>query len=528
MASDSRRSASSSFSSQPQSFVPQVLVIDDLLGRTVTASSNPERSAFCGAYLLADITGDRGESLSQTVKEPIAQAVFCRGQRPVCASVGDVVENNLADVLEQVKRRWSDTREPCWSLVLLDLSFKTGVVQNDTAPVGVPIGRAEDSDPRRYFGLQVLTELRSSFPDLPVLVLSANRRDEVSLKLAEHGVVGFLEKGSPSAADGLAKMLEKHGLIQDDAPLSEPKRIIGQSLPLLRAMRTARRAAMSRKNVLVRGENGTGKELLADYVRRKTPSTRRRRPFEVVNSARLTPELYQSELFGYKKGSWQDAVEDRIGALKRVEGGDLFLDEIGELHQQVQAGLLRLLEAREYSPYGAVEETVQLKDVRFLSATNADLRLMIGRGEFREDLYHRLREFGEEIYLPPLRERSGDIETLAEHFVRRFESELAARARTITPEAMDVLLRYEWPGNIRELRNCLYAAVCRFDDAEYLTPSHLPEYLLDGLPDKGSQSRPTISGTKGPDSLKDRSAVSLARQLRRTLDAFLLDADDHP
>jgi DNA-binding NtrC family response regulator len=187
--------------------------------------------------------------------------------------------------------------------------------------------------------------------------------------------------------------------------------------------------------------------------------------------------MYQNELFGYKKGSFTGADEDRDGLLKKAEGGDLFLDEIAELNADVQAGLLRLLETREYSPNGAPEERVELKDIRFLSATNADLAIRVGRGDFREDLYHRLREFAEEVYLPPLRERPSDIPCLTEHFVRKFEREFAARSREVTKGALEVLGRYPWPGNVRELRNYLYVAIARYDQAEYLSPAHLPEVL---------------------------------------------------
>ncbi len=499
------------------STLPRILIVDDLLGRRLPSGPNAERATFCGAYLLRDVTGDEAGSSGQEIRSPLAEAVFCRGQRPLCALEGNTVENNIEDVVQAV-RGGLDERHTCWSLVLLDLSFKTGAVLPNASPPGTASGRMEDSDPSRYFGLQILEQLRRSFPDLPVLVLSGNPREDVSLKLAEHGAVGFIDKGVPSPAEALAKAIQKHGLIQDDSPETEEKRIIGRSRALLRALRTARLAALSRKNILIRGENGTGKELLAAYIRGKTPSGRRRRPFEVVNSSRLTPQSYQIELFGYKKGAFTDATEDRIGALRKVEGGDLFLDEVAELHHAVQAGLLRLLESREYSPYGAFEETIALKDVRFLSATNADLPVFVGRGDFREDLYYRLRELGEELYLPPLRERSSDIPLLSEWFVRRFERELAARSREITPEALDLMCRCEWPGNIRELKNCLYAAVSRFDDSDYLVPAHLPEYLIVAA----GRARPNaVAETQSTPTTRESDARALAEYLKAALEAFL-------
>ena len=505
--------------------LPRLLVIDDVYGRRLADRRNLERADFCGALLLKDVTGDEDAFPNeQTIRNPLAEAVFLRGQ----AVSSEQVVNDLERTMEFVEKRYAT--DSSWCLVLLDLCFITGDLNLGGQPEGVPAGHPEDKDPKLYFGLRVLEALRQKCPDLPVLILSANSKEDVSLKLSEQGAVGFVEKGNPSSIDVLKRAIEKHGLIRDDALGTEANRIVGSSRTLLRVLRTARLAARSRKNILIQGENGTGKELLADYIRRKTAAGRRQRPLIVVNSARLTPENYQVELFGYKQGTFSEAKDDRAGALRRAEGGDLFLDEVAELHEDVQAGLLRLLESREYSPLGAPEERIQLKDVRFLSATNAHLQALVGRGVFREDLYFRLKEFGDEVYLPPLRERASDIPELAESFVRKFEQEFAACSRTITDEALSVLCRYPWPGNIRELRNCLYPAVSRFDEAEHLTPAHLPAYLIDSV--KRGITDTSVEGSGIPfgvgrfeltalDQLSRSDARLLAAYLRAALDSFL-------
>jgi len=445
------------------------LIIDDLFGRTHGDRRNEERANLCGQYLLLDVTGDereRGEP--QKIVEPTAEAVFYRGQRPLASVEGDTVENDLSGVLEVVRRGWSEVPpgQPRWAMVLLDLCFYTGLVTKAShrSAAGMPEGRDGDDDPERYFGLRILGALREEFPDLPVVILSSKSRSEVSRDIAYLGALAFLPRDQENSPDLLRDYLWTHGLLHDEAGVQ-----VGTSTGFLLALRSARRAVSTRRNVLLRGERGTGKELLARYIHRETANGGDS-PFIVVNSAVLTPELFASELFGIERGV-ATGVEQRLGLIQAAAGGDLFLDEISDMAAQVQAGILRTIEDRQFTPIGA--RMPRLVNVRFLTASNADLGALVSEGAFRHDLLDRLLEGGS-VLLPPLRERKEDIPLLAEKFLREAEAgHPRAMRRTIDPEALDELLRYDWPGNIRELRSCLFGAVTNYPDVEHLVPVHL-------------------------------------------------------
>jgi len=448
---------------------PRILIIDDLFGRTHAEQRNEERANLCGQYLLLDVTGDeRGKGEPQKVLEPTAEVVFYRGQRPETSVVGDHVENDLEGVLDVVRRGWSDVpqRYARWAMVLLDLCFYTGRVTEESSrrAAGMPEGREGDDDPEQYFGLQILGALREQFPDLPVVILSSKSRKEVSRDIAYLGALAFLPRDDSNSPDLLRDYLWTHGLIQDTSGIQ-----IGRSKEFLLALRAARRAASTQRNVLIQGERGTGKELLARYIHRESLAGKET-PFIVVNSAVLTPELFAAELFGIERGV-ATGVEQRLGLIQAAAGGDLFLDEISDMPAQVQAGVLRAIEDRQYTPIGA--RMPQSVNVRFLSASNADLDSLGSSGVFRHDLLDRLLEGGS-VRLPPLRERTEDIPLLAEKFVQDAEaSQPRAMRRTIDPEALDLLLRHNWPGNIRELRSSLFGAVTNYPDVEHLVPVHL-------------------------------------------------------
>jgi DNA-binding NtrC family response regulator len=450
--------------------LPRVLIVDDLCGRVVGRSENRERTNLCGHLLLRDVTGDRAAGVATLrVNNPTAEAVFCRGQLPVDAGVGGVVENDLFGTLGVIRRGWTKpgVRADRWSLLLLDLCFYTGQVtsESDRRIPGVPEGRPGDDEPRGFFGLDLLRAIHSEFPDLPVVVLSSTPREEVSRDIAALGVHGFLSRSDDRAAETLREMLWKHGLIPD-----ESGGIVGRSRPLMLALRAARRASGDRRNVLLRGERGTGKELLARYLHRVSPDGQSK-PFEIVDSGTLTPQLYASELFGHRRGAYTGADADRTGRIVLADKGDLFLDEVGNMSSDVQAGLLRVLEHHQVAPLGS--SASRAVDVRFLSATNEDLDLGAATGGFRQDLLDRLREGGT-IVLAPLRERREDIRDLAEVFVRQAEQSTAgALRRTLEPDAVAKLESYEWPGNVRELRTCIFNAVAQFPDVEHLVPVHL-------------------------------------------------------
>lgn len=469
-------------------FIPRILIVDDLFGRSLPNGRNEDRATLCGHYLLRDVTGDEiGKAPEQKIKRPVAEAVFNRGQRPASATIGDVVENDLSGVLSVVREgwcKWSDAK-PSWSLVLLDLCFYTGTVtlESHRRSPGMPEGQEHDDSPRAYFGLRILEALHEEFPDLPVVILSSKPRAEVSREFSGHGALAFLERDAQESPELLQEYIQRHGLIPD-----ESGEILGCSRSLLRALRAARRASRSRQNILIRGERGTGKELLAKYVHRSSLASGIARPLVTVDSGALSPELYASALFGHKKGAFTGADQNRKGSILEADGGDLFLDEIGNMPGEVQKALLRVLEYRRVVPLGGGAADSADVDVRFLSATNADIEAMASAGAFREDLSDRLREGGS-LFLPPLRERPEDIPLLVEQFVRHAETATpGSLKRRIEPESLDIICRHPWPGNIRQLRSCILGAVGNHPDVEHLFPVHLemPKIPQGTLPDRSS------------------------------------------
>lgn len=448
--------------------LPRLLIVDDLFGRTHAHRRNEERANLCGQYLLEDVTGDElGKGATQKIKVPIAQAVFFRGQRPACTSVGDVVENDLEATLNLIRGGWEGVPDrPRWSMVLLDLSFHTGRVtpESDRRAAGMPEGREGDDNPENYFGLKILEAVRDKFPDLPVVILSSKPREEVSREFTRKGALGFLPREDERSPELLRDYIWRHGLIPD-----AEGEIVGNSKPLLMALRTARRAALSRRNVLIRGERGAGKELMARFIYRHGRKNKNA-PFVVVNSSVLSATLYASELFGIEKRVATD-VEGREGLIMAANGGDLFFDEIGDMLPEAQSGILRALEDRQVTPVGS--KLSHSVDVRFLSATNTDIEMKSAAGGFRSDLLDRLREGGT-VILPTLRERKEDLPLLVEQFVREAErANAVAMERQIDPEAIEKVCAHDWPGNIRQLRSCVLSAVNNHPDVEHLVPDHL-------------------------------------------------------
>jgi DNA-binding NtrC family response regulator len=447
--------------------LPRLLIIDDLFGRQLPDGQvNEDRVHLCGRFLLRDITGDESAiSSRQVIKRPIAEVVFFRGQKPVRAGPGDFVENDLEGTMRIVREGW-DSGPKRWALILLDLCFYTGRVDGKSqGPPGMPPGQPEDSAPANYFGLTILQAIHRELPNLPVVILSSKPRESSSRAYAEWGALGFLARADDGSRDLLSEFIWRHGLIPDNNG-----EIVGRSRPLLIALRAARRAGGDRRNVLILGERGTGKELLARYLHRSSRIASGR-PLVVVDSGSLSPTLYASELFGYRRGAFTGAERNHPGKILQANGGDLFLDEIGNMPGDVQAGLLRVLEHKSLMPLGS--NTEEQADVRFLAATNEDLEGKAATGGFRQDLLDRLREGGT-VFLRPLRERPEDLEPLAEAFVREAESaHHSAIRRTIEPETIEKLRLYSWPGNLRELRSCIFSAVFNYPDVEHLMPVHI-------------------------------------------------------
>jgi DNA-binding NtrC family response regulator len=225
--------------------------------------------------------------------------------------------------------------------------------------------------------------------------------------------------------------------------------IVGQSGPMQRVFETVQQVAPTRATVLITGETGTGKELIAHAIHNLSP--RKNGPFVAVHAAALNSALLESELFGHEKGAFTGAVERRMGRFELADGGTLFLDEIGEIDPSLQVKLLRVLEERAFERVGG-QKTINV-DVRLIAATNKDLRQMSDEGKFREDLYYRLSVIT--VTMPPLRDRRDDVPLLVNGFLVEFSRENNKQVREITGDAMNVLMAYDWPGNVRELRNCV-------------------------------------------------------------------------
>jgi DNA-binding NtrC family response regulator len=252
-----------------------------------------------------------------------------------------------------------------------------------------------------------------------------------------------------------------------DATAASAPCIIGESWEIRAAVTAAERVADTRATVLVEGESGTGKELLAQLIHARSP--RRAGPFVAINCAAIPESLLESELFGHEKGAFTGATGRKIGRFERASGGTLFLDEIGDLSPSGQAKMLRALQEREIERVGG--DTPVPVDVRVVAATNHDLAREVADGRFREDLYYRLAVV--EIVLPPLRDRGGDIRLLAEDYLARFAAMHRRPVRTLSPEALELLLSHGWPGNVRQLRNVIEHAVL-LADGPRLLPAHLP------------------------------------------------------
>ena len=302
-------------------------------------------------------------------------------------------------------------------------------------------------------GLEVLTRLRATNDTLPVVIVSAHGTAAAALEAGRLGAFRFLEK-PPSkdyVLDAVREGLEVGTLRRENrqlrSVLETRHMLVGDSPGLTHVLEQVKRAAPTSATVLLLGESGVGKELVARAIHRA--SLRSRERFVQVNCAAIPEELIESELFGHERGAFTGATEKQIGKFEMADGGTLFLDEVGDMSQKTQAKVLRVLQEGEVERLGS-SKTVKV-DVRVIAATNKDLEEEIAQGRFREDLYFRLSVIP--IAVPPLRERLDDIPALIQHFVAQFSRENNRRPARFAPGAIDVLRQARWRGNIRELRN---------------------------------------------------------------------------
>jgi DNA-binding NtrC family response regulator len=312
----------------------------------------------------------------------------------------------------------------------------------------------------RMSGIEVLGAMRKEGIDVPTIVITAHGSIEAAVEAMKEGAYDFITK--PIDANHfdivVCKALERVALKREVELFSEEadkryRLIIGKSEKMKEAVDTARKAANSNATVLLLGESGTGKEVFARAIHNW--SERKAQPFVAINCVGLSKELLESELFGHEKGAFTGADQQKKGKVELANGGTVFLDEVGDISQELQTKLLRFLQEREFDRVGGVR-AVKV-DVRIIAATNRDLDDAVKTGRFREDLYHRINVIP--VTLPPLRERAEDLPALCQYFLRRYSAETKKNFAEIANDALAKLVAYPWPGNVRELANTIERAV---------------------------------------------------------------------
>jgi len=328
-------------------------------------------------------------------------------------------------------------------------------------------------------GMEVLREVRASYPDVPVIMITGYATLDSAVEAMKAGAYHYIAKPFrlAEAREVVRSALELRRVKRENRELrlrveqlQNPHTLITQDLGMQRLLETARQIATTDSSIVIHGESGTGKELLARYVHQS--SRRAQGPFVAFNCGALSEDLAASELFGHEKGAFTGAQARKIGLFEAAQGGTLFLDEVAELPPSIQIKLLRVLQEREILRVGAVEP-VRI-DVRLLAASNRDLKEAVDAGQLRHDLYFRLNVVT--LSLPPLRERRDDIPLLAYFLLRKFAVTMDRPVKEISAEAMQRLVEYDYPGNVRELSNFIERGVA-LAQGETLDLEHLPQHL---------------------------------------------------
>lgn len=331
-------------------------------------------------------------------------------------------------------------------------------------------------------GLEALKQIKSEWPDQLVIMMSGHGTIETAVKATKLGAYDFAEK--PLNLERILVLLHNAASVQDLArenhalrkQVQKARTLVGESLAIQQIQELIRRAAPTTGSVLITGENGTGKELVAHSIH--ALSSRFNKPFIEVNCAAIPEELIESELFGHEKGAFTGATQLRRGKFDLANGGTLFLDEIGDMSLKTQAKILRILQEQKFERVGG-SQTISV-DVRIVAATNKDLKAEIARNQFRGDLFYRLNVIP--FHIPPLRERKDDVQVLARHFLNEFSVTHARKPRELSSEALHVLLAYSWPGNVRELKNLIERLIIltpESEDGQAISASTLLDHLQD-------------------------------------------------
>jgi DNA-binding NtrC family response regulator len=377
----------------------------------------------------------------QEIRESLEQLLKLEGYKADCASTGD----------EGLKR----IDDGVFDLVLLDINL-----------------------PDRN-GLDLLQHIKRDSPEVGVIMITAYDSSQMAFQASKQGAESYITK--PWDNDKLLlevrNALDKSRLQVENIQLRRALKrydlpnLVGKSEKMQKVMDLITQVAASRATVLITGDSGTGKELVAKTIHATSP--RADRPFVPVNTGSMPVDLLESTLFGHVKGAFTSAIATKRGLFEVADQGTIFFDEIGTVGVETQTKLLRVIQEREFMRLGGTE-TIKV-DVRILAATNADLRKMVIEGKFREDLFYRLNVIT--IGLPPLRARKEDIPQLVERFLKKFSAENARTGLQFSPEAMKVMMDYEWPGNVRELENAVERAVV-LASGSLLGPDLLPEQLF--------------------------------------------------
>lgn len=329
-------------------------------------------------------------------------------------------------------------------------------------------------------GLEFLDKVSEKFPEIPTIIITAHANIDNALSAYKGGAFEYLTK--PFDINEIRKLAIKATKTKKnnigDIDKTSDDRIVGRAESMQDVFKAIGKISKTDITVLIRGESGTGKELIAQSVHSNSP--RSEKPFIAINVAAIPHELLESELFGHEKGSFTGAQSQRIGRFEQALGGTLFLDEIGDMHPELQTRLLRVLSSHEFYRVGGQKPIKS--DVRIIAATNQNIEALIKTGKFREDLYHRLNVF--RIELPALRDRKDDIDDLVRHFLTKSADELKSDSKEIDDNAMEILNKYDWPGNIRQLENiCRYMTVMA--PSSTITIDDVPDEVREESSDNG-------------------------------------------
>jgi two-component system response regulator AtoC len=368
-------------------------------------------------------------------------------------------------------------------------------------------------------GVDTLKEIKQRYPELPVIMLSAQGKIDVAIETLKLGATDYFSKPVDFAKleVSVKNAIQTHDLSREVSRLREAvekpvhfENILTDNGAMQEVFKLVQKVKDNDICVLVLGESGTGKELIARAIHYN--GIRKDEPFVVVNCASIPRELLESELFGHEKGSFTGAHQRRIGKFEQANGGTLFLDEIGDLDLSLQSKLLRVIQSKQFERVGGNETLTA--EVRLVSATNRDLVKAVAQKEFREDLYFRLATFP--ILIPPLRERRSDILLLAEHFLRKFSEEVSKPNLGFSKKALKLLYDYPWPGNVRELENAIQRAIL-MTDGNTITEKDLPLAVVTfGSGDENNSGSPLSVGVETIKPLEKIKEESIRQALKIT------------